>query len=96
VFYHFASWKYRIHNLRAWLQHAATFYISINGKWYHFNKCRNMCEDKSCKVLIHESITTEHIKRDIVKLLEEISTLHAIISSLQSEGIQIHAFKNLK
>jgi hypothetical protein len=70
-------------------------------KCYHFNKCSNVCEDKipnnkqlcvpclSFEALIHENITTEHVNSEVVrKLLNEISTLHAIIPALQSERIQ--------
>jgi hypothetical protein len=70
-------------------------------KWYHFNKCSTVSEDKipdtqwrcvSCSTrneLANEKETGEYDNSEVLrKLIEEISSLREIISVLQSERIQ--------
>jgi hypothetical protein len=70
-------------------------------KWYHFNKCSTISEDKipdsqwlcvscsTCNGLTNEKETKKYDKSDVLsKLLEEIASLREIISLLQSERIQ--------
>ncbi|XP_023709685.1 uncharacterized protein LOC111865696 [Cryptotermes secundus] len=70
-------------------------------KWYHFNKCSNVNEDKipdnqwlcaSCSrqnAPESEVMTTQYVECEAIrKLLEEISSLREMISILQRERDQ--------
>jgi hypothetical protein len=70
-------------------------------KWFHFNKCSNVNEDKIpdkqwlCTLCSlrnipeNEVMSTQYADCDIFrKLLEEIASLREVISMLQSERVQ--------
>jgi hypothetical protein len=70
-------------------------------KWFHFNKCSNVREDKipdkywycnlcsPCNICLDETMIMQHENNEILhKLLEEISSLWKIISDLHGERTQ--------